>query len=126
MIAIALGVAAAPFGLEHGYFETRQSYSTGFVTNAIGAPCDNGMAWHPCEPALTVVRHFPLPGRLTAATMGMGHVQRGHTVGRAPVQTALTPAMLALIVVGPVGVADDSVTTAPAVAPVDSPESPTR
>jgi hypothetical protein len=64
VVAAALGVSAALLGLEHGYFETRQSGSTSFLTNAIGPPCDRGSAWHACEPAVTVVRHFPLTGWL--------------------------------------------------------------
>jgi hypothetical protein len=74
VVATALGVSAALLGVEHGYFESRQSGPTGFVANAIGPPCDRGRAWHACEPALTVVRHFPLTGWLSilvAVAMGV-------------------------------------------------------
>ena len=67
LTATFLGVSAGIAGLEHGYFELLQGNSKpeGLFISSIGPPCDPGIVWNACEPALTIIPNFFITGILS-------------------------------------------------------------
>lgn len=72
--------------MEHGYFETLQGNTkpTNILINAIGLPCQAKMAWHACEPAMTIIPNFLATGILAIVASlilllwAVAFVQRKH------------------------------------------------
>ncbi len=66
IVASALGIAAGLLGLEHGYFETLQGpvVPNSILISALGSPCQPDIAWHHCEPAMTVIPNLYVTGIL--------------------------------------------------------------
>jgi hypothetical protein len=65
-VASTIGVYAGLLGGVHGYFELLQGdIAPGSIgINAIGAPCQGGVVWHACLPAMTLVPNFLVTGVL--------------------------------------------------------------
>lgn len=84
--AALLGLTAGLAGLEHGYFELRQGpvVPEGLMFASMGPPCQPEVAWHACEPALTVIPNLQISGILSivvglaVVVWSLAFVQRKH------------------------------------------------
>jgi hypothetical protein len=67
-VATWLSIVAGIAGLEHGYFETLQG-NTRPASLAFPSwgpqQCNPGIAWHACEPAMSILPNFLITGILT-------------------------------------------------------------
>jgi hypothetical protein len=67
IVAATLGVLAGIAGLGHGVTEILQGnvHPASFMFASIGAPCVPDVAWHACEPAMTLLPNLLIAGILT-------------------------------------------------------------
>jgi hypothetical protein len=65
--ALSIGTLAGFAGLVHGYFEILQGNNRpiSFIFPSMGPSCVPEIAWHACEPAMTILPNFLVTGVLT-------------------------------------------------------------
>ena len=67
IVAATFGILAGIAGSGHGVTEILQGkvHPASFMFASIGAPCLPGVAWHACEPAMTLLPNLLIAGILT-------------------------------------------------------------
>ena len=66
-VALVFGLFAGGASIEHGIFEILQGpvRPEGIMIASMGLPCDPGLVWNACEPAMTIIPNFLISGILS-------------------------------------------------------------
>jgi hypothetical protein len=101
-VAALFGAFTGIAGSEHGVFEVLQGYARpeSLMIASMGPPCDPEVAWHACEPAMTVVPSYLISGILSIALGAIVLVWSLAFVGRKRGGLVLMLLSVALLLVG--------------------------